>query len=69
MQTTHWQKSTFSGDSSNCVYVAAPAPGTLHLRESDEPDIILATTPDILRSLIRTLKGNLSRDFADPVSS
>ncbi|WP_406352625.1 DUF397 domain-containing protein [Streptomyces sp. NBC_00658] len=59
MQTTNWQKSTFSGDSSNCVYVAAPTPVSIHLRESDEPDIILATSPSLLRMLIRTLKGNL----------
>ncbi|MGW3409795.1 DUF397 domain-containing protein [Streptomyces sp. NPDC000888] len=57
MQTTHWQKSTFSGDSSNCVYVAAPAPGTLHLRESDEPAAVLTTTPTRLLYLIRTLKA------------
>ncbi|MFI6489334.1 DUF397 domain-containing protein [Streptomyces sp. NPDC050564] len=57
MQTIHWQKSTYSGDSSNCVYVAATATGTVHLRESDEPHVILTTTRARLRDLIGTLKA------------
>jgi hypothetical protein len=53
-----WQKSTYSPDASNCVYVAAPTPGTIHLRESDEPDVVLATTTPGLRALICGLKGH-----------
>ncbi|MDX3756441.1 DUF397 domain-containing protein [Streptomyces mirabilis] len=56
MRTIHWQKSTYSGDGSNCVYVAATPTGTVHLRESDDPETILTTTPAALGSLIRTLK-------------
>ncbi|MFF8194773.1 DUF397 domain-containing protein [Streptomyces bobili] len=56
MQTLHWQKSTYSGDSSNCVYVAASVTGTLHLRESDQPDIILTTTAPGLHTFIWALK-------------
>ncbi|WP_327403632.1 DUF397 domain-containing protein [Streptomyces sp. NBC_01288] len=55
--TTHWQKSTYSGDASNCVNVATSAPDTIHLRESDTPEVILTTTTDRLRHLIRTLKS------------
>ena len=44
MHTTDWQKSTYSGDGSNCLYVAATSPGTIHLRESDKPEVILITT-------------------------
>jgi hypothetical protein len=55
--TIHWQKSTYSGDSSNCVYVAATSTGAVHLRESDEPDVILTTTPNRIRELICTLKS------------
>ncbi|MFF6998537.1 DUF397 domain-containing protein [Streptomyces sp. NPDC008313] len=59
MKPLTWQKSTYSGDSSNCVYIAADSTGTtLHLRESDAPDTILTTTPTLLHSLIRTLKAN-----------
>lgn len=56
MQTLHWQKSSYSGDSSNCVYVAASATGTLHLRESDQPDVILTTTAPRLQTFICALK-------------
>ncbi|CAM5674940.1 DUF397 domain-containing protein [Streptomyces aurantiogriseus] len=58
MQTLHWQKSSYSGDSSNCLYVAATPTDTIHLRESDEPDVILTTTTPGLRALIRGLKDH-----------
>jgi hypothetical protein len=57
VHTIHWQKSTYSGDGSNCVYVAAPTPAEIHLRESDSPATILTTTRTPLRSLIQVLKG------------
>ncbi|MFE9649744.1 DUF397 domain-containing protein [Streptomyces sp. NPDC006365] len=56
MHTTDWQKSTYSGDGSNCVYVAATSTGAIHLRESDEPEVILITTRPRLDDLIRALK-------------
>ncbi|WTP22686.1 DUF397 domain-containing protein [Streptomyces sp. NBC_00203] len=56
MQTIHWQKSTYSGDSSNCVYMAAAPDGTIRLRESEEPNAVLTTTPGRMRELIRSLK-------------
>ncbi|MEU8653749.1 DUF397 domain-containing protein [Streptomyces sp. NPDC048737] len=57
MQDLNWQKSSFSGDGSNCVYVAATPTGTLHLRESDAPDTVLTTTTPGLRALISGLKN------------
>ncbi|MDI5909911.1 MULTISPECIES: DUF397 domain-containing protein [Streptomyces] len=33
MQTLQWQKSTYSGDSSNCLEIAA-TPGAFHVRDS-----------------------------------
>ncbi|MEU3787126.1 DUF397 domain-containing protein [Streptomyces sp900129855] len=60
MQPFHWQKSSYSGDSSNCVNIAADptAPnGMVHLRESDEPEVVLTTTPARLQALICGLKG------------
>lgn len=57
MQTLHGHKSTYSGDGSNCIYVAATPAGSLHRRESDEPDIILTSTPPRLRALIRSLNN------------
>ncbi|MFI1165376.1 DUF397 domain-containing protein [Streptomyces sp. NPDC020801] len=36
MQTLHWQKSSYSGDSSNCVEIAR-APKVIHIRDSKTP--------------------------------
>lgn len=36
VQTLHWQKSTYSGDGSNCVEIAT-APITIHIRDSKDP--------------------------------
>lgn len=58
MQNLHWQKSSYSGDSSNCVYAAASLTDTIHLRESDEPDVILTTTTPGLRALICGIKDD-----------
>ncbi|WP_327345439.1 DUF397 domain-containing protein [Streptomyces europaeiscabiei] len=70
MHTIHWQKSTYSGDGSNCVYVAAhSAEGLFHLRESDTPTTILTTTHAPLRSLIQTLKGAEAEKKGQPDDS
>lgn len=52
-----WQKSSHSQEASSCVYIAAAPDNTIHLRESDDPDTTLTTTPDRLHALIRTLKA------------
>ena len=57
MHSNEWQKSTYSGDGSNCVYVAGSPADVIQLRESDTPDTILTTTTDGLRNLIDTLKS------------
>ncbi|MCF4140406.1 DUF397 domain-containing protein [Streptomyces sp. Tue 6430] len=62
MQDLNWQKSSFSGDGSNCVYVAAAPTGTVHLRESDDPDTVLTTTAPGLRALISGLKERERND-------
>ncbi|GGY05022.1 DUF397 domain-containing protein [Streptomyces hiroshimensis] len=53
-----WQKSTYSaGTTGNeCVEVAA-AQGTILLRESDAPRVVISSTPGSLGTLIRTLKA------------
>ncbi|XUL88491.1 DUF397 domain-containing protein [Streptomyces galilaeus] len=53
-----WQKSTYSPDASNCVYLSADPTGTVRLRESDTPEVTLTTTTDRLRHLIHALKAN-----------
>ncbi|MBQ0848682.1 DUF397 domain-containing protein [Streptomyces sp. BH-SS-21] len=65
MHATDWQKSTYSGDGSNCVCVAATPAGTVALRESDAPDTTLITTRARLGELIRSLKTFESRAQAD----
>ncbi|MFE1935644.1 DUF397 domain-containing protein [Streptomyces sp. NPDC059474] len=54
-----WQKASYSQEGSACLYLAAPAPAphTIALRESDEPDVILTTTPATLGTFIRAAKG------------
>ncbi|MFK4186260.1 DUF397 domain-containing protein [Streptomyces sparsogenes] len=55
--TAHgWQKSSFSGEAANCVYVAAPTPGAIKIRESEDPDVILTTTRTCLGVFIRAAK-------------
>ncbi|MET7933991.1 DUF397 domain-containing protein [Streptomyces sp. NPDC005322] len=53
----HWQKSSYSGESDahNCVELAH-IPGAVLLRESDDPDVIIAITPASLRGLIERVK-------------
>ncbi|AGP54470.1 DUF397 domain-containing protein [Streptomyces rapamycinicus] len=62
MATRDWQKSSYSQEGSACLYVAVPAPHTVRLRESDEPDVILTTTPATLGTFIHAAKaGTLDR--------
>ncbi|MFJ6833294.1 DUF397 domain-containing protein [Streptomyces sp. NPDC091209] len=51
-----WQKSSFSPDGSDCVYVATTPTGTILLRESDAPETVLATGPRQLGALIAALR-------------
>lgn len=53
-----WRKSSFSvGGEGSCVEVA-PAPGRLiRLRESDDPAVVITTTPTALAALLRTVKA------------
>ncbi|WAP58223.1 DUF397 domain-containing protein [Streptomyces sp. S465] len=57
MSTHDWRKSSFSGEGNACLYVSAPDNATIRLRESDEPDTILTTTPTALAALIRSAKA------------
>ncbi|AEM81291.1 DUF397 domain-containing protein [Streptomyces violaceusniger] len=57
MRTHHWQKSSYSSAGNACLYVSVPDNATIRLRESDEPDTILTTTPHALDALIRSAKS------------
>ncbi|MFE9395314.1 DUF397 domain-containing protein [Streptomyces flavidovirens] len=57
MFTPNWQKSSFSGGpEGNCLYLATAPDGSIRLRESDEPEVVLRTSPDRLAALIAALK-------------
>ncbi|MFD8384146.1 DUF397 domain-containing protein [Streptomyces sp. NPDC059679] len=61
MSLLNWRKSTFSENQANCVELATAHDG-IHMRESDEPDTVLRTTPATLRRFIRAVKaGGLDR--------
>jgi hypothetical protein len=56
MPELHWQKSSYSQEASACIYVAATPTGTILLRESDEPEVVLITGPGQLGALIAILR-------------
>ncbi|MEU6391469.1 DUF397 domain-containing protein [Streptomyces sp. NPDC046939] len=57
-----WQKSAYSQEASSCVYIATAPDGTLRLRESDVPNVVLATSHGPLHALIRALKAGPAED-------
>ncbi|MEV6164494.1 DUF397 domain-containing protein [Streptomyces sp. NPDC052052] len=60
-----WQKSSFSAEAANCVNVAAAPDGTFRLRESDDPDVILAATRAGLSALLASIKeGGSARAYS-----
>ncbi|MEW1721818.1 DUF397 domain-containing protein [Streptomyces sp. NPDC093109] len=52
-----WQKSSYSGGGNGCVHVAAADDGSIKLVESDDPDIIVTTTPAKLHAFILGVKA------------
>lgn len=52
-----WRKSSYSGNAANCVYVRNDRDGTLHLRESDAPEVTLAASPTAFSTFIRAAKA------------
>ncbi|WP_308103202.1 DUF397 domain-containing protein [Streptomyces sichuanensis] len=56
---TDWQQSSYCGDSSNCLSVAAAGNGTVRLCESDDPGTVLAIRPAALRALMAAAQADL----------
>ena len=54
----HWQKSSFSGggDGADCMEVATDD-GTIYLRESDNPEAVITTSPKKLKAFILGVKA------------
>ncbi|WP_433889116.1 DUF397 domain-containing protein [Streptomyces sp. CA-111067] len=51
-----WQKSTYSQEGGECVELAATDRGAVLIRESDEPGIVLITTPRALARFLEAIK-------------
>ncbi|MGC5565021.1 DUF397 domain-containing protein [Streptomyces sp. FR-108] len=63
MPELNWQKSSFSGGpQGNCLYIAAAPDGTLRLRESDTPGVVLVTGAQALAGLLVHSRGAAQRD-------
>lgn len=50
-----WQKSTFSQEHGDCVEVTVHG-GAVHLRESDNPAVVLTTTRQDLARFLQVIK-------------
>ncbi|MFD7901108.1 DUF397 domain-containing protein [Kitasatospora sp. NPDC059747] len=56
MARSEWQKSSYSGANDTCVEIRT-AGGAIELRESDDGETILRTTPPRLAALLRAIKA------------
>ncbi|MFB7675333.1 DUF397 domain-containing protein [Kitasatospora purpeofusca] len=56
MHERHWQKSSHSGASNECVEVRE-ADGLVELRESDDGNVVLHTTLASFADLLSTIKA------------
>ncbi|MEE1789063.1 DUF397 domain-containing protein [Streptomyces sp. SP17BM10] len=56
MHQLNWQKSSFSGDQANCVEIASSGE-LVHIRESDDPTVIITTTRAKLHAWLQGAKA------------
>ncbi|MFD4909211.1 DUF397 domain-containing protein [Kitasatospora purpeofusca] len=56
MTDSPWQKSSRSGSHDDCVEVRT-SDTLIELRESDDGDVILRSTPTTVANLLRTIKA------------
>ncbi|OEV04779.1 DUF397 domain-containing protein [Streptomyces oceani] len=68
MSTLRWKKSSFSGQGNNCLEIGAVSMATpcVHLRESDDPGVVLSTSPAQLDALLRAAKSGVLRGISEP---
>ncbi len=60
MSSFIWQKSSFSGSGQDdCVEVAAGLDGRIRVRESDEPEVVLATSRSAWDALLESIKADV----------
>jgi hypothetical protein len=56
MPDVQWQKSSYSSQQANCVELAT-ADRAILVRESDAPEVVLATNPAALSALLAATKA------------
>ncbi|MEU2789468.1 DUF397 domain-containing protein [Streptomyces sp. NPDC007100] len=56
MSITNWQKSSYSGNASNCVELAVPPGEAVLMRESDQPSVQVVTTRAALLRFLRFMQ-------------
>ncbi|WP_307805727.1 DUF397 domain-containing protein [Streptomyces chrestomyceticus] len=56
MCTYQWQKSSYSNAGANCLYVATASDGSLRMRESDEPEVVLSIAREGLAAFVTVIK-------------
>ncbi|MHB0908373.1 DUF397 domain-containing protein [Streptomyces argenteolus] len=61
--TVQWRKSSFSEQSGNCIELAVVDGGVL-VRESDDPEVIVRTTPAKLAAFLAGAKAGEFDDLA-----
>ncbi|MFJ4188590.1 DUF397 domain-containing protein [Kitasatospora sp. NPDC089509] len=64
MSAINWQKSSYSSESINCVYLASAPDGSIRIRESDDPDTIITSASDRLGAFLRGVKAGEFDHFA-----
>ncbi|MFF8607565.1 DUF397 domain-containing protein [Streptomyces sp. NPDC015346] len=57
MPTYQWRKSSYSGDASNCVCVALAPDGSVRIRDSKVPGVIVAASAEALRVFVEAVGG------------
>ncbi|MFF3265172.1 DUF397 domain-containing protein [Streptomyces sp. NPDC002932] len=58
-----WRKSSYSEQSGNCLELAV-VEGAVLLRESDDPGVVVRTTPEKLRAFLAGARNGEFDDFA-----
>ncbi|MFD7322245.1 DUF397 domain-containing protein [Streptomyces sp. NPDC059875] len=61
MPTYQWRKSSYSPDGSNCVCVALAPDGTVRLRDSKVPAVVVPASPGALRVFLEAVGAGALR--------
>ncbi|MEW1721080.1 DUF397 domain-containing protein [Streptomyces sp. NPDC093109] len=69
MSALKWQKSSYSANANGCIHIAAADDGNIKLVESDNPDVIVTTTPEKLKAFILGIKAGEFDHFAEEPDS